>query len=421
MSWRASLRSLLAVERHDVACGDRDAQRLRRHLDARRWEPVHDFLEGITDPDDRDFYTAAVVAQPGRPEWLERWLAAKPNSGITWLVRGMHAVQWAWEARGSGWSDTVTAQGWKDFRERLAMAEQELHRAAELAPADPTPWVALMWSAIGSQLGIDVIHQRFEQATRRHAFNRNAHTSWLQAQCAKWFGSHDKDIRFARKTVAQLPEGHTLHVLIAIAHVERHNMLFREKRGHESDGYFRQPDVREEINDAARRSVLLKPPPKHRHVVDDCNYFAYCFHRMGQKREARTMFRRAAPWVTMPWGIDDHGVEPFVAARKQCRTRVQRIAGATLPYLGVNLFGVAFLAAVIGSVAAAMPSAPNGAATLVAGLGVFGADVAFRRWVLAESLIDDNGPELLYLPIWVWGILWTVVGSVQLAVHFATA
>lgn len=419
MSWRDSLRSLFAVERHDVTCGDRDALRLRRHLDAGRWEPVHEYLEGVTDPDDRDFYAAMVVAQPGRPQWLEGWLAARPNSPTTWLVRGMHAVQWAWEARGSGWSDTVAAQGWKDFRERLALAERELQRAAELAPADPTPWVHLMWCAIGSQLGVDVIGQRFEQATRRHALNRNAHTSWLQAQCAKWFGSHDKMFDFARKTVAQLPEGHTLHVLIAIAHVERHAMLFREKRGHEADGYFLQPDVREEINDAARRSVLLSPRPTHRHAVEDCSYFAYCFHRMGQKREARGLFRRVAPWVTMPWGTNDRAVDQFVAARKQCRTPLQRIGGATLPYLGLNLFGIAVLGMVLGSVSAMMSSMPEGAATLAVGLGAFGADVAFRRWVLAESWLDADGPKLLHLPVWVWGALWTVVGCVQLALHLA--
>ena len=53
------------------------------------------------------------------------------------LLEGRFAVDDAWAARGGGWANTVTDEGWKVFRQRLADAEQALNRSWELDPTLP--------------------------------------------------------------------------------------------------------------------------------------------------------------------------------------------------------------------------------------------------------------------------------------------
>jgi hypothetical protein len=68
-------------------------------------------------------YPAMQAAMPGRPEPL--------------VFKGRFYTEYAWDARGGGYADTVTEEGCKGFYQRLALAEQALTRAYELDPTDP--------------------------------------------------------------------------------------------------------------------------------------------------------------------------------------------------------------------------------------------------------------------------------------------
>ena len=54
---------------------------------------------------------------------------------------GINLIDWAWEARGSGYANTsVTEDGWQRFRERLLAAERSLHHGVHrLDPGRPQP------------------------------------------------------------------------------------------------------------------------------------------------------------------------------------------------------------------------------------------------------------------------------------------
>jgi hypothetical protein len=419
MAFLDHLGRMMAIERVAVTFGDRQADTLRRELQRGRWEGAHSFLDDVRDWDEREFYVQVLAEGAGRPAWVDAWSRGEPESAIAWLMRGVQTKNWAWEARGSGYAETVGQKGMRLFLERLARADQELLRAAELDPADPTPWAHLMWTGIGAQLGLDTIHERFEQTLRRHPLHRGAHTAMLQALCAKWYGSNKEMFAFARGVTSRLPDGHRLHVLIAIAHVEWWWRYWRENESDKGKRYFRRNEVIEEITEAARRAGLAEGGAEPRFGIEDRNYFAYCFHQMGDGRAAHAQFRRIGPWITMPWGDDRLG---FVTARDQCRPWLLRVAGKSLLF-GTNAIGLAILIGVflpLGSIAAMRGEAPNAGWNLVGGLSVLFLDVIYRTWVLGGSLLDEGGPRLLHIPLGLWGILWMIVGLVQMIVNLVT-
>ena len=49
-----------------------------------------------------------------------RWEAAFPESPIRPVAEPSAWIDYAWQARGSGWARTVTDEGWQRFAERLA-------------------------------------------------------------------------------------------------------------------------------------------------------------------------------------------------------------------------------------------------------------------------------------------------------------
>jgi hypothetical protein len=59
----------------DNFVGDPDALRLRDELAAGRWQDAHEFLESVRDWRLRNFYVSALASVPGRPEWIDEWVA----------------------------------------------------------------------------------------------------------------------------------------------------------------------------------------------------------------------------------------------------------------------------------------------------------------------------------------------------------
>jgi len=53
---------------------------------------------------------------------LANWLKASPHSTAAHIALAEGYSDYAWNARGTGYADTVTDRGWKEFYERLARA-----------------------------------------------------------------------------------------------------------------------------------------------------------------------------------------------------------------------------------------------------------------------------------------------------------
>jgi hypothetical protein len=68
---------------------------------------------------------------------IQRWTTARPQSITARLALADAYVAYAWAARGSGYANTVTDQGWRLFEERANKAAEILQDSATLTPQCP--------------------------------------------------------------------------------------------------------------------------------------------------------------------------------------------------------------------------------------------------------------------------------------------
>jgi hypothetical protein len=314
---RAALPAPAREPTFDWSRGDPWARRARHALDRGDWKAAAALMDSPMSPDDRQFYSDVLAECPGRPEWTAAWKSARPNSPSAWLMDGAQALNWAWEARGSGYAETVKEDAVAVFFTRLEEADASLQRAAALDPGDPTPWSWMIRTAIGLQLDKDEIRRRFDETIRRAPRHRQAHTARMQSLCAKWYGSNEEMWNFVRTSTAGIEPGSPLHVLTAEAQIE---MWFTtSKDGTVSADFFRDPAVQRSLRCAAEAAF---DPRGFKPCIDSIrtrNYFAFCSWKAGLHREAATQFAAIGNWVTeSPWCFVGQPAAMFTRAQSEC-------------------------------------------------------------------------------------------------------
>ncbi len=313
--------------RQDPSLGDAEVARFIGEVKKANFSNVDRVVGGMTGGawDDRDFVSEIVAVQTleglqGSDKVLQAWCDNQPGSAIAHLLAGRHAVEWAWEARGYGQSDTVTDQGQGLFEQRLLKAEQHLQRAAELEPGDPTPWASLISVRLRG-LGGDIAsaYELFDEAVKREPHNRTAHVEMIMALAHKWSGAgHEPMFEFARKAAADAPDGSDIPVVLMMAHLER--WLWEshfEEDDDAADAYLEHEGVLAEAAAAYDRSLGAASHVARRSTIHFRNWAAAWFYLAEDRaRLARETHAIGVAVTDRPWQyLDDPGVA-FAEARK---------------------------------------------------------------------------------------------------------
>ena len=105
-------------------------------------------------------YPAIEAAMPGKPEPL--------------VFKGRFYADYAWDARGNGYADTVTEEGWKGFHERLAVAAEALSKAYALDPGSPAASTEMIKVMMGEGGGRERMEVWFRRAMAADPDNLDA-------------------------------------------------------------------------------------------------------------------------------------------------------------------------------------------------------------------------------------------------------
>jgi len=285
------------------------------------WRAARRAIDPCRDWNKRSRLVQAAASVSGRPQWLDEWVNLQPQISASWLVRGEHGIRWAWEARGSGTGDTVSSDSAEVMRQRLRGAINDFRRAAELEPADPTPWARLLWCAIGLEMGLGKKKAAFKQARDRERFHLDAHESMLVCLSHKWGGSHELMFEFARRTCQRVPAGNPLHVLIADAHIEMWCWMARfEKNYDAARAYMADAQVVAELTGSWKKCFAEPFSSGTPDAVAIHNTYAFAFWMAGDHERARAELEAAANRVTAhPWQFLDEPVAAFKKAWKDCQ------------------------------------------------------------------------------------------------------
>jgi hypothetical protein len=229
---------------HDVG-----AARLQVALLKRDWSTARDILVSAPSSDMLSFYMRITADTPGVQDWIEGPVRDEPDSVWPLLVRGAHAVYWAWEARGGGAADTVSREAWNVWFDRLRQAENSLDAALEIDPNCAEAWHYLIILGRARQLPAEERWRRFEGLLAADPHHLFGHEQMLTALMAKWSGSDEEMFEFARSRAAANP-GTLIPVLVARAHFEYADRHYEVRNDH-----FGKDEVGEEVMEAARASI----------------------------------------------------------------------------------------------------------------------------------------------------------------------
>ena len=296
----------------DDDLGDPAAHALRDQLEEGRITEAAAWLAAVRQWDARAFYVDCASRWSGRPAWLDPWVASSSASALPLLVRGDHAIHWAWAARGNAWEPAPGAEA--TFEERLLLAESDLRHAAELDPGDPTAPCLLIRVARGRRLSLAEKFDTFQMLVARDPRHRRGHAEMLRSLTEKWGGSHDLMFQFARSARDGAPAGSPLHTLIVEAHIER--WLVADREGPDAD-YWHRPAVVEDVSEAA--AAYLAAPPVEATPLDiiDRSHFAFAFSAMGEWVAARRHFQAMSLPYRWPWAMFGDPAELITQARSR--------------------------------------------------------------------------------------------------------
>jgi hypothetical protein len=120
-----------------------------------------------------------------------------PNSTTPLLLTGNFFIAYAWHARGHDVASTVSAAQWKQFQDRLAIADKALVQAWQEDPADPRAPTAMLTVARGEQKSRAQMEMWFKRAMDADPDNREACDAKLEFLLPQWYGSVEEMRKFA--------------------------------------------------------------------------------------------------------------------------------------------------------------------------------------------------------------------------------
>ena len=211
------------------------------------------------------FYAAVPGKGMPFPELFKRldiWAAAFPDSLTPRLLHANAMVNYAWEARGSGVASTVTEEGWKLFRERLATARMELAALNSRRTECPEWYVIMQTIALGQGWSRKEYEALFEEAIRTEPEYLIFYEQKINFLQPKWYGKEGEALEFVNSLPERFPDGvgQELYARLAWSGLEDANAKLRDTGGR----YFPDMGMKWEPMKAGFERILARYPKSYR-------------------------------------------------------------------------------------------------------------------------------------------------------------
>jgi len=141
------------------------------------------------------FYDALSCSGSSRdPDWtrfeqaLLDWQARYPNSDAVRLALANFYIEYAWKARGSGYANTVTEEGWRLFASRLQTAHRELVSIHSPDYRNESYWQSMLTLARGLQVPKEEVLAEVEKALATSPHRTTILRNTVIYLLPRWFG-----------------------------------------------------------------------------------------------------------------------------------------------------------------------------------------------------------------------------------------
>lgn len=214
ISYKRVIQQLFAQKRFRELDCIADAERISKaRLASGRWK-LNIFYWALVQPEghatEQDWSTHLKI--------LNHWVSAKPSSITARVALAAAYTNYAWEARGSDYADTVTKSGWKLFAQRIDKAREILEEASTLTAKCPHWYVVMQRVALAESWDLAKATALLDQAVAfepDYYYYYRAHAGYLKPQ---WNGAEGDAERFAAQAADRVGgvKGDILYFQIAI-------------------------------------------------------------------------------------------------------------------------------------------------------------------------------------------------------------
>lgn len=226
----------------------------------------------------------------------------------------------SWRLRRRG-TDPMVFEGWVELvRGRAAgrmddarAAADHCYRAAELAPADPLPWVVLLGMLRLMRAEPRQLYAVWQEVTARDPWNREAHLQMLRYLSPEECGSRSGQLDFVETLRASAPPASPAVGVELTALVDEHDRT--AAKGGVEALLARRLWTQGRAAGALDTALATWPREGHlRHAaaLADLNLLAYALVQAGRVREGGAVFGAIGETVAAwPWSLDGDPVERF--------------------------------------------------------------------------------------------------------------
>ncbi|MFB7409788.1 hypothetical protein ACFCZ2_21655 [Streptomyces sp. NPDC056202] len=293
---------------YDPAFGDRALAEGREDMLLGRWEGARDLLERTPGDWDRRAHRIRLLADAaaGR-RTVDLWQASEPGNPDAAVLRAETEVMRMFAAARTGRTPDA---------ERLERAARYCHRAAELAPADPQPWVSLLTLGRLHPGGHPGMPAWWKEVLARDPYHREAHHQALRHLSARWHGSYGAALNFAWDVANSAPYGSPLVILPQVARAEhyRYRVETEAKPVLGLTHHWSDEHARGDLRLALDRWIAHRVPGAQ--DVADLNHLAHGLVMAGMGDRAGPVFRLLGNRATdVPWSCTGDAERLFVRWR----------------------------------------------------------------------------------------------------------
>ncbi len=170
-----------------------------------------DRLLSLDPPDLRYFYAFQLAEKLTR----QQIAACGTDRPSALLLRAAHGPQWAWEARSNAVARDLSSGQVQSFADRLGVAAQEIEALPE---TDPNRWALMLIVAKGKNMPLMESERLYGRVGPEHYFGA---ANYLECQCKKWAGTHQRALDFACGAAEKAHDGSLMGALVASALIEQ--------------------------------------------------------------------------------------------------------------------------------------------------------------------------------------------------------
>ena len=165
---------------------------------------------------------------------LQRWHSARPNSMAAVLTLTHAMIGYGWKARGAGFADTVTPDGWRLLQERTAGVDGLLAEIGRRVPRTPDWYCAMIDAGRIEGWDRERVEALFEDAVALEPTYLHVYSAMARYLMPRWQGEDGDWESFAERSAERLGgrEGSVVygHVAWQISKLYRGADFYKQNR-----------------------------------------------------------------------------------------------------------------------------------------------------------------------------------------------